>query len=73
MGLKLGASKGEIVYWYESSANKEGYSTNIKDLSINKYKNVLLNKIEDMLTIAVYNIDKIKMLIYDNKSMMASV
>ena len=51
LGLKLGASKGEIVFWYESSANKEGYSTNIKDLSISKYKNVLLNKIEDMLTI----------------------
>ena len=73
LGLKLGASKGEIVYWYESSANKEGYSTNIKDLSISKYKNVLLNKIEDMLTITGYNIDKIKMLIYDNKSMVASV
>ncbi|MGC2574528.1 MAG: DNA polymerase domain-containing protein [Candidatus Nitrosopolaris sp.] len=73
LGLKLGASKGEIVYWYESSANKEGYSTNIKDLSISKYENVLLNKIEEMLTITGYNIGKIKMLIYDNKSMVASV
>jgi hypothetical protein len=73
LGLNLGASKGETVYWYESLANKEGYSTNIKDLSISKYKNVLLNKIEDMLTITGYNIDKIKLVIYDNKSMVASV
>ena len=31
LGLNQGASKGETVYWYESLANKEGYSTNIKD------------------------------------------
>jgi DNA polymerase, archaea type len=69
LGLKLGATKGEIVYWYESLANRQGYSTQIKDLSISKYKNILLEKIEDMLTIAGYNIDKVKMLI----SMVASV
>jgi DNA polymerase, archaea type len=34
LGLKLGATKGEIVYWYESLANSQGYSTQVKDLSI---------------------------------------
>jgi hypothetical protein len=63
LGLKLGATKGEIVYWYESLANSQGYSTQIKDLSISKYKNILLDKVEDMLTIAGYTIDKVKMLI----------
>jgi hypothetical protein len=57
------------VYWYESLANRQGYSTQIKDLSIGKYKNILLDKIKDMLTIAGYSIDKVKMLI----SMVASV
>jgi len=69
LGLKLGATKGEIVYWYESLANSQGYSTQIKDLSISKYKNILLDKVEDMLTIAGYTIDKVKMLI----SMVGSV
>ena len=60
LGLKLGATKGEIVYWYESLANSQGYSTQVKDLSISKYKNTLLDKIENMLTIAGYTIDKVK-------------
>lgn len=71
LGLKLGASKGETVYWYECLANKKGYSTNIKDLSISKYKSILLDKIEDMLSIAGYNIDKIKELVYGNKCTIA--
>jgi hypothetical protein len=29
--IKLGAAKGELLYWYESLANKRGYSTKIKD------------------------------------------
>ena len=71
--LKLGAYKGETVYWYESLANSRGYSTNIKDISICKYKNILWNKIEDMLSITGYNIDKIKELIYGHKFVMQSV
>ncbi len=59
LGLELGAGKGELVYWYESLANKRGYSTKIKDLSIKKYKQILWNKIEDILEIAGYNIVKI--------------
>jgi hypothetical protein len=60
LGLELGASKGELVHWYESLANKRGYSTKVKDLSIKKYKQILLDKIEDILEIAGYDIAKIK-------------
>src|SRR5919108_1812553 len=38
LGIELDASKGELVYWYESLANKRGYSTKVKDLSVKKYK-----------------------------------
>jgi hypothetical protein len=34
LDLEIGASKGELVYWYESLADKRGYSSKIKDLSI---------------------------------------
>ena len=60
LGLELGASKGELVYWYESLTNKREYSTKIKDLSIKKYKQILWDKIEDMLAIAGYDITKMK-------------
>jgi hypothetical protein len=69
LGLELGATKEELVYWYESLSNKRGYSTKIKDLSVTKYKQILWNKIEDMLEIAGYNIAKIKQdLLYESKS-----
>jgi hypothetical protein len=69
LGLELGASKGELVYWYESLANKRGYSTKIKDLSIKKYKQILWDKIEDMLEIASYNVAKFKQdLLYESGS-----
>jgi hypothetical protein len=55
LGLEIGASKGELVYWYESLLNKRGYSTKVKDLSVIKYKQLLWDKIEDMLEIAGYN------------------
>ena len=62
--------KGELVYWYESLANKRGYSTKVKDLSVRKYMQILWDKIEDMLKIAGYNIVKIKQdLLYENESM----
>jgi DNA polymerase elongation subunit (family B) len=70
LGLELGASKGELVYWYESLANKRGYSTKIKDLSIKKYKQILWNKIEDMLEIAGYEVGKIKQdLLHETENM----
>jgi len=61
------------VYWYESLANSQGYSTQVKDLSISKYKDTLLDKIENMLTIAVYTIDKVRNVnIYGGISMILS-
>ena len=60
LGLELSASKGELVYWYESLANKRGYSTKVKDLSIKKYKQILWDKIQGMLEIAGYNIKAIE-------------
>jgi hypothetical protein len=71
LGLELDAGKGELVYWYESLANKRGYSTKIKDLSIKKYKEILWNKIEDMLEVVGYDIAKIKQdLLYEIESSM---
>jgi hypothetical protein len=60
LGLELGVGKGELVYWFESLSNKRGYSTKIKDLSIKKYKEILWDKIEDMLEIAGYDIKAIE-------------
>ncbi len=51
LGLELDASKGDLVYWYESLTNKRGYSTKIKDPSIKKYKEILWDKVKDMLEI----------------------
>jgi len=71
LGRELGAGKGELVYWYESLANKRGYSTKIKDFSIKKYKQILWNKIEGMLEITGYNIAKVKQdLLYEDKNIM---
>src|SRR5215213_2942262 len=69
LGLELSAGKGELVYCYESLANKRGYSTKIKDLSVKKYKQILWDKIKDMLEIAGYNVVKIKQdLLYESES-----
>ena len=70
LGLEIGAGKGELVYWYESLANKRGYSTKIKDLSIKKYKEILWDKVKDMLEITDYNVAINKQgLLYENESM----
>jgi DNA polymerase, archaea type len=60
LAIELGTGIGEIVYWYESLSNERGYSTKVKDISIKKYKEILWDKIEDMLQIAGYEVDKIK-------------
>ena len=42
----------------------------IKDISIKKYKQILWDKVKDMLEITDYNIAKIKQdLLYENESM----
>ena len=49
---------------------ERGYSTKIKDLSIKKYKQILWNKIEDMLEIVGYEVGKIKQdLLYETENM----
>jgi hypothetical protein len=71
LGLELGTGKGELVYWYESLANKRCYSTKFKDLNIKKYKHILWGKIKDILEIANYNVAKIKQdLLYESESNM---
>jgi DNA polymerase, archaea type len=60
LALELGTGIGEIVYWYESLSNERGYSTKVKDISIKKYKEILWDKIEDILEIAGYEVDDIK-------------
>ena len=62
--------KEELVYWEEFLANKTGYSTKVKDLSVSKYKQILWDKVEDMLEITSYNIAKIKQyLLYESERM----
>ena len=34
LGIESSAGKGELVYWYESLANKRGYSIKVKDLAL---------------------------------------
>jgi DNA polymerase, archaea type len=68
LGLELVVGKGELVYWYESLANKRGYSTKVKDLSVRKYKQILWDKIKDTLGIAGYDTTAIEQeLIIDEK------
>ena len=73
LGVELGAGKGELVYWYESLANKRRYSTKTNDLSIRRYKQILWDKIEDTLEIAGYKVDEIKQeLLYENEEIILS-
>ena len=59
LGLQFDAHKGDLIYWYESDSKKR-YSTHPADISIKKYKEILWDKIEDMLAIAGYKVDNIK-------------
>jgi DNA polymerase elongation subunit (family B) len=73
LALELGIGIGEIVYWYESLSNERGYSTKVKDISIKKYKEILWDKIEDILAIAGYEVDKIKLELIDESKIMQHV
>ena len=73
LALELGTGIGEIVYWYESLSNERGYSTKVKDISIKKYKEILWDKIKDMLQIAGYEVDKIKLEIIEGTKIMQHV
>src|SRR5215217_1495782 len=67
LGLQFNAHKGDVIYWYESYCKKK-YSTDPKDISIKKYKEILWDKIKDILEVAGYDISAIEQeLIIDDK------
>jgi hypothetical protein len=45
----------------ESLSNERRHSIKVKDISSKKYKKILWDKIEDMLEIAGYEVNKIKL------------
>ena len=73
LALELGIGIGEVVYWYESLSSGRGYSTKVKDISIKKYKEILWSKIKDMLKIAGYNVDEIRLDINDKSKIMQHI
>jgi hypothetical protein len=54
-------------------SNEIGYSTTVKDISIKKYKKILWDKIEDMLEIAGYEVDKIEFQLIDGNEIMQHI
>lgn len=59
LGLQFAAHKGDIVYWYESDSRSR-YSTDPIEISIKKYKEILWNKIKEILEGANYNIEELE-------------
>ncbi len=55
IGLAIGARKGDIIEYFESDNNKEGYSLNPQDISVKKYKIMLWKAVKDILEIAGYD------------------
>jgi DNA polymerase, archaea type len=67
IGLAIGARKGDLVEYYESD-NKEGYSLNLQEISVRKYKIMLWKTVRDILEISGYDIATIEQeLILNNK------
>lgn len=60
LGLVIGARKGDVIEYYESDGNKEGYSLNPRDISIRKYKLTLWKTVKEILEIAGYNVSSIE-------------
>jgi hypothetical protein len=54
-------------------SNERGYSTKVKDIRIKKYKEILWDKIEDILAITGYEVDKIKLELIDESKIMQHV
>jgi hypothetical protein len=70
IGLAVGARKGDVVEYFETDNNKEGYSLNSQDISIKRYKIMLWKATKDILEIAGYDIASIEHeLIIINKNM----
>lgn len=59
LGLQFAAHKGDIVHWYESDSKKR-YSIDPIDISTKKYKEILWNKIKEILEITNYNTEEIE-------------
>jgi DNA polymerase, archaea type len=66
IGLAIGARKGQIIEYFESDNNKEGYSLNSQDISINKYKAMLWKAVKDILEIAQYSAETLEELFLSN-------
>jgi hypothetical protein len=65
----LGAQKGDTVYWYETlsesfhdNSNKRisTYSIKPENINLDKYKRLLLNKLNDILEITGFDIDSLR-------------
>jgi hypothetical protein len=62
----VGAKKGDVIEYFESDNNREGYSLNSQDTSIKKYKIMLWKAIKDVLEIAGYDIAGLERELFDN-------
>jgi DNA polymerase elongation subunit (family B) len=54
VGLKLGAKKGDVIYYYKTDAigkKKDAAPINTEDISISEYKKALLTTVKDALEI----------------------
>ena len=60
LGMAIGARKGDVIEYYESDNNKEGYSLNYRDMSITKYKLMLWKTVKEILEIAGYDISSLE-------------
>ena len=68
----LDKDKGDLVHWYETSTEvyvkgkqcwkkKKSYSVKPENLNLDKYKNLLLNKLTDTLEITGFNVDDLRL------------
>jgi DNA polymerase I len=74
----LDKDKGDLVYWYETimidkivSSKKQkiknSYSTKPENLNLEKYKRILLSKLNDTLEIAGFDMDNIRLQLLQQK------
>jgi DNA polymerase I len=69
IGSAIGAKKGDIIEYFESDNNKEGYSTNPQDISIRKYKMMLWKAVKNILEITGRNIVELEQELFLTKNM----
>jgi DNA polymerase elongation subunit (family B) len=65
IGLAVGARKGDVVEYFETDNNKEGYSLNSQDISIKRYKIMLWKATKDILEIAGYDIAALELELFE--------